>query len=396
MKKWFNIFNIYVFLLVLYEYLTMKGASAMSTYLSLGPSIAIAVYYIAKALEMPKSSYMKALTLFICMMIVYGLIRFIGGETLYAGEASRPQSFILLFMHQMPAVLVFYMLAKEDKIRIIDLKLWLFVFLLMAYLHYQHNYELFLAKMSIIGSTMEEMTNNMGYLFLSILPFVVLFYKKPWIQYAIIAIVGFFVINSAKRGAILLFALSFAFFLYVNMKNKSLSSWGKLLVYVFSFVVVVVGFNYLQRHFLESDYFYLRYTETMEGNSSGRDWIYSDIWHHYINEYNFFQMIFGGGIESTLRYIRFYAHNDWLQLLSDCGLFGLSVYVFYWKSYCKTMIDYKRNGSNDNIYILIVTAFIIAFGKTLFSMSYTDMPVSLAIAIGYGMANAEKINFPIL
>jgi hypothetical protein len=93
----------------------------------------------------------------------YGVLRILGGETLYAGEESRPQSFLLMFMHQTPAILVFYMLAKENRIREIDIKIWFFVFLVLSVLEYRHAYAVFLERMALLGSSITEMTNNSGY-----------------------------------------------------------------------------------------------------------------------------------------------------------------------------------------------------------------------------------------
>ncbi|MBR4793311.1 MAG: O-antigen ligase family protein [Bacteroidaceae bacterium] len=394
MKKYFNIFNIYVFFLFLYEFISARGASAMLVYLSLGSTMMIALYYVIQAIQSRKTPYLKALLLFVCLIIIYGVIRFIGGEYLRAGTVSNPQSFILNFMHQVPAVVVFYMLAKDGKIRLQDIKLWFFAFLLLSYWEYQHAYQQFLERMAMQFNQTDEMTNNTGYLFVGLFPLVTLFSKKPWAQYGAICIIGFWAINSAKRGAILLFALSFIFFLYVNLKQqRRITSSKKTLVYVFSLLVFVAGIRYFQNHLFASDYFYTRYLSTLEGDTNGRDLIFSSIWNHYINEYNPFQWFFGGGAESTLRYMHQFAHNDWMQILSDCGLIGVIIYLNYWIKYYRTIRNYKRRTNDADIYIMVVTAFIISAGRTLFSMSYIDMPVGLSLAIGYGMANVERIRW---
>jgi O-antigen ligase len=219
---------------------------------------------------------------------------------------------------------------------------------------------------------------------------VSLFNKKLIIQFGSIAFIGFFVLNSSKRGAILLFAFALAFFLYNNLKGAKLHSTRRIIVLLLSIAALIVGFRYVGRLMVENDYFYERYMATLEGESSHRDEIYSTILRHYYNDYNIIQMLFGGGAESTLRYFNKYAHNDWLQLLSDCGLVGIIMYMVYWIRCVSLVFKNRRKINNNVIYLLVGMAVIIAFGKTIFSMSFNSMPVGLAIALGYGMAMCEK------
>lgn len=75
--------------------------------------------------------------------------------------------------------------------------------------------------------------------------------------------------------------------------------------------------------------------DTASGQSSGRDILYSTYWSHYINNDNIVQLLFGEGAYHTENILHLKAHNDWLELLIDCGLCGAILYFVYWYSFFK-------------------------------------------------------------
>ena len=79
---------------------------------------------------------------------------------------------------------------------------------------------------------------------------------------------------------------------------------------------------------MQNDYFQTRLTSTLEGNSSGRDEIYSHIWNVFNNS-NMFHYLFGYGAQGSFIMTAKFAHSDWLELLINQGLLGFIIYINY-------------------------------------------------------------------
>ena len=131
-----------------------------------------------------------------------------------------------------------------------------------------------------------------------------------------------------------------------------------------------------------SAYFNERLEYTLEGNSSGRDRLYSVFWRHFINESNPFLFLFGNGALATLTISFNAAHNDWLEIAINQGLLGILVYVYYWMMFYKT---WKKSKFDSEIYLATGLILLVFFMKTLFSMSYNDMTVYDTLCLGYCM-----------
>ena len=137
-----------------------------------------------------------------------------------------------------------------------------------------------------------------------------------------------------------------------------------------------------------SDYMMERIEETIAGNSSGRDKLYSFFWNYFTENANFLQYLFGRGANGTLEIYYNYAHNDWLEIAVNQGLIGIVVYAFYWLGFYKT---WKRATNIDAKTILALTFFIF-FAKTMFSMSYADMTYVSTSILGYALATLNNPN----
>ena len=182
-----------------------------------------------------------------------------------------------------------------------------------------------------LNSPYDEITNNTTYYFAALFPFVFFFNKKPVFQYLLIACILGFVLSGMKRGAMLISSLLLIWFMIRTMKNASTKQRFFLLLILLLFVFVSVHF--VENFYDTSDYFQKRMEDTVEGKSSGRDRIYSTYWNHYITNDNTLQFFFGEGAYHTENILHYKAHNDWLELLIDCGLCGAFLYLIYWYSF---------------------------------------------------------------
>ena len=137
-----------------------------------------------------------------------------------------------------------------------------------------------------------------------------------------------------------------------------------------------------------SDYMMKRIDDTLAGNSSGRDNLYSFFWKYFTEQADFKHYLIGRGANGTLEIYYNYAHNDWLEIAVNQGILGVVVYAFYWLCFYKT---WKHATNIDAKTILALTALIF-FAKTMFSMSYNDMSYVSTSVLGYALATLKRPN----
>lgn len=255
------------------------------------------------------------------------------------------------------------------------------------FLFFAANFYRFIFERSIIiDKTYGNMTLNMGYDFVSLLPFLLLF-KKKWIPIAISPLIIYTVIMCIKRGAILITALFYIYFIYVYfVKNEKVHKMRN----IFIGIALMIGAGYLALDFyMQNDYLQVRMQNMMEGDMNGRDYIFSKIINHWQNEVGIFEFIFGSGFCSSYKIAGNYAHNDWLELLAMSGVIGPIAYLtFFVKEY-----RYARSVYDAELKQIIYVILLIWFAKTFFSMSYcsiANMPMSLLLGYVVGLSIKEK------
>ena len=154
----------------------------------------------------------------------------------------------------------------------------------------------------------EETVLNESYGFLALFPIMVFFQKKPIIQYVGLFLILFFLLSGFKRGAILLGGICFLVFLWQSL--RSTKGLRKIITIVIAGVLLYVVAQYVENLLLNSDLFNMRIEKTLEGNSSGRDDIYSEYWSFFWNQDNVFAIMFGNGAFGTLKHLGLIAHDD--------------------------------------------------------------------------------------
>ena len=128
---------------------------------------------------------------------------------------------------------------------------------------------------------------------------------------------------------------------------------------------------------------------TLNGDSSGRDTIYKDLYRLFFNTVSEFTILFGYGANATIKYLGIEAHNDWLEILINNGLLGVFLYLIYWLFYYQTWKQMKKITSTY-IYYTFGAYFLIMFLFSLYSMSYASIAISAKLGIGYCLAEFEK------
>lgn len=346
--------------------------------------LVVSFYYFAYTLfhyRIPQ--YLKGLTLLLLVLIAYGLIYMLGS----VGKVR--QAYLQSILISLLPIFPFYVFTRQGKLNLKTLRWWIIVFVIAT------TVEFFQVQQRTIQVKMmdedAEMVNNVGYIFLSIMPLLAFYSRKKIIMYAGLVYLAVFILLAMKRGALLIGVVIVLWMIYSTLKeSKGIRKIGTFLLTLFLFFLLV---SFARELLSTSDLFNARIENTMEGDSSGRDYIYSTLWNHFLYDSTILQQLFGNGAEATVRIAHIHAHNDWLELMINQGLLGIIVYLVYWYRFFNTC---KSSKFDDELFLAMSTLFIIYFLKTLFSMSYSNVSIYSAICLGYCLgliSNSEKKSY---
>lgn len=344
---------------------------------------AVCIYYLYSfSTKMTKTG--QLILVFLLLNTFYWLI---SSKTRFVidGDTSTLGSLKFIFMAFM-SYYPFYVLTKK-KITT-DGKLTIFYLLLFVSLVFQYFY---IADRIMEAQGSDATTNNIAYYFVMIFPLTFVFYEKKLLMITAYVATLFLVVFGAKRGAIVCFAVES--FLFYHYFAKALpSKYKKITIFclVFGFACL---FAYLYEA-IQEDYFLMRrWEQTVEGNSSGRDRIYSTIWNYSIDS-NLFNLLFGHGFmispEIPGNWEKNYAHQDWLELLVGMGLMGVvlyccliyTVFIYYYNN--KHLLSVPERFA----YLCIIAIWVI---KPFFSMLYYD-PATFALTSTLGVLHGRIYN----
>ena len=226
--------------------------------------------------------------------------------------------------------------------------------------------------------------NNSGYFFVNILPFL-LFFKKKHISILLFLISSVVVISSLKRGAILILIAFMAYGIYILAKDSKLSPMQKITIFLFAAIICA---SLAMPTYYSNEAIQTRVSQTLSGNTSGRDLIYQQLWDNWTSGESLTNRLFGYGYAYTpIVTCGRYAHNDWLELLTNMGLFGVGLYLIFIIQIVVLAIGNKSDSIERR---LIVSVLIIMVVKSVFSMGYDDQgTIPLMIILGYVAGQKE-------
>lgn len=374
LKKITNPCNLYVILWLFGYIQNIYFDSSLLSMVFYIPSTLMTMYYVKEViLNCRTTGVMKVMLCFFLFLCVYGV-----GLLLYNDAVGQdPKSFLMMLFSSLGPIFPFYVFTKQGYLTEYKLKIYFFAFFIVAIMEY-FAFEQKALMLLELNSPYDEITNNTTYYFAALFPFVFFFNKKTVFQYLLIACILGFVLSGMKRGAMLISSLLLIWFMIRTMKNASTKQRFFLLLILLLFVFVSVHF--VENFYDTNDYFQKRMEDTVEGKSSGRDRIYSTYWNHYITNDNTLQFFFGEGAYHTENILHYKAHNDWLELLIDCGLCGAFLYLIYWYSFFRL---WRRSDDNPIYHSIIGACLLFSFIRTFFSMSFSDMPFSMTSLLGY-------------
>ena len=321
--------------------------------------------------------FLNATFVLILMYIIYGVIHMIFGTPViskYGFSASSNYVYLQASLNSLLPIFVFYDFTKKGLLTEDRIKKYLFLFLIVFILMFVHN------SLSLMQEDkQEENTNNIAYMFVTLVPFVYFYYKKPLLQYIIILTLLVFVILGVKRGAILVFLVSVVYFLFAKLKTGSNKKTVNVLL---AAMLLLFAISFVQYRLAVSEYLNLRVEQTAEGATSGRDILYKAIWNEVSQETNLLTFIFGRGANSTIGIAGNYAHNDWLETLCNNGALGAVILGYFFLILFKLLFVVKRN-LPSYYFDSFFTLFLIVSMKSVFSMSIQNMEISTTMLLGY-------------
>ena len=125
----------------------------------------------------------------------------------------------------------------------------------------------------------------------------------------------------------------------------------------------------------------------MNGDASQRGVLHPFFWENFLYRANAVQMLFGYGANGTIKLTFNYAHNDWLEILTNQGLFGVIIFFYYWFAFFYSANF--RNLSRESRFTLNLI-IIMYFIKTFFSMSIGNMTIYTNCMIGLTLNDGLK------
>lgn len=313
---------------------------------------------------------------------VYGIINIAGrnyipGKPLFAYLKN-------IYMSVLP-IFTFYVFAKKRVLTETIIRRCIYIFIIVSicqfYNGFGQNYEEY-------KTALENVTTNASYYVVAILPLFPILRKQTVIKYTLLSVCMYYIFLGFKRGAILCGSICFLAIIINDVKmnriNRDHISVRQVLL-LFSIIIAMIGLiTIMQNRLVSNDYFAKRLELTKEGDSSGRDVLYSVYFNYFITQGNAFNFVFGGGADTTIRQLHKYAHNDWLEIAINNGLWLLLFYFIYWVAFLKLI----RKRRWDSISYQMITLFVIIyFLRSIFSMSYNAIPMYSSCAIGYALVN---------
>ena len=200
---------------------------------------------------------------------------------------------------------------------------------------------------------------NSIYYILLLLPFALL-NKKTSLRISGILLILVMTLISNKRTATIIFVSAMVIYIFSYLFSKQKKTHMKIFMIlsaILSYFVIMYIFNALSSTF---DLNILKRFESLqEDGGSGRDDIYIAVISE-IKTFSLFEWIFGRGFNSVSVTGGFgtSAHNDFLEVLYDCGIVGLVFYLsFVFRIILKTREI--KNREHRIIYIISLVSFIV-------------------------------------
>lgn len=335
------------------------------------------------------SSYLKWLSIMLLILSIYGVIPIIGGESFHKHGYVSNVTFNYFYLQKLyisilPIYAFYYFTIKK----MITSKNLIYIFgiilICCIFMFYQNN------QINSAQHSKDEITNNIGYYFVPLIPMLYIIKMKEVWKFFILAVIFFYVMISMKRGAILVGSIAFISFVIYQLKKVT----KKQVAYILglSSIVLYAAYKFIMNLYETSPYFRIRLDRTLQGDSSGRDHIYQNYLYYFIDKSTLMEFLFGHGAAGTVSTFGQWAHNDWLEFAIDQGVFGVMLYLVYWILFIYEWYYYQGERRER---CALRDCLILYFLVALFSMSINNMAIAGSLCIGYCLAMNRRNKYNI-
>ncbi len=376
--KYFTYFFLFIYLSYFSQGILYEEESIFSKGLLLC-FFGICGWGIIKVLMDKPNGFSKILLLFVLVQFVYFLF-----STKYAisGTHRVISSFPQLksiFISLLPFYPLYYC-ARRDNLS--SGLLFFLVACLALYIFRFFNMQHELVFES--GQDSEAVVNNMSYAFIKLLPFTCLLFNRKIFSMGIWGCCMGLILLGAKRGAILTGIVAAILYIWYLLKHTWREKNGFYILLIC--IVVAIGGYFGYRFILSNDFVVGRFLELAEGNDSGRTYLYVRIFDYWKNTPSLLHLLFGFGFNSSITIAGNLAHNDWLELLSCCGVFGVIIYSLLFIQAIRYIRLLRQTPALQSMLVMIIICWL---AMSAFSMGYTDMTL-FSILLGYIMGTRES------
>ncbi len=340
----------------------------------------ISFFYFIKSLSIKKSK--GSLFNLWSTLLVVNIFSFIltGKHT----DFNHFNMFQFIFTGMLPFYPAFYLTSKNH---VTEKQIVLFLILLIPVdiLKYFYTEATLLADL-----TRDKTTINYAYSFAMLVPYV-FFLRNKKLAYSIVIIILYFLMLGAKRGALFTGLAGIAIYVFYQLKYGT--NRHKFFNYIQVAIALAVIFYLANYFFSQNEYFIDRMQNIGEAKSlSIRFENYLAIWDAWSNTDNIINFLFGFGFAGSIALTGgYFAHNDWLEMLSNLGLTGIIIYL-------STLISgymlYRKieNPTYKYALLAILTSWFL---MTLGSMYYTSVflfkhAVLLGFITGYYFNSSKR------
>ena len=234
----------------------------------------------------------------------------------------------------------------------------------------------------------ENVVNNIAYMFVLLIPFVFLIRRSKLISGVIFGVIMLYIIMANKRGALITGIVGMLFYVYYQLRTiKKHNRFKGYIVFTLLFASLIY---FAYQNYMSNEYMLMRMQQLSEGNTSYRTENYTNIINTWVNSKSIVNLLFGFGFAASLQITGIhFAHNDWVELLSNFGLLGVVIYF----SLFFAAFKYVKNISFDKEKkILLLAILAMWFMTTLYSMWYTSLNASLNVMLlGYLFGSKDKL-----
>ena len=339
--------------------------------------IAIDLLYFLKTLLLREHNGFFLIWTGFLLLNVLGFI-FWGGSLYINEHFSMLKGIVLCLTSFYPA----YYLARKGKLRRGDLLVFFVLEFIASIVSFFYSASV---QGAGYGSKEESIVNNLAYSFVLLTPYLFLI-KRRELSFIALCVIVLFTIMGAKRGAIAVEVVLLLLYFYNEIKTVNHRKGA-----VKNMFMVLVGLGILgyvvYKLTISDEFLVARFKSTLEGNSSGRDAIYSAIWNSWWRESSndWITFLFGFGFAGSMQLTNgLFAHNDWLEALSNFGLLGVLFYLSL--IVCGFSNAVRKSWAVREDRMLLFTIMSSWLLISFFSMWYTDMGVlTQTTLLGYLM-----------